>query len=550
MDSPHSHKRVLVVDNDDDLRQALALNLRFNGYRVFSAADTAAAQEILDAEVIDLVIVDKHLDSSAIPDLDLSGVDLAGRMPAEIFKIIYTAYENLESSNIIHEKLRPVQIVNKNRPGTGAEIIQAVSAAFDEMKLRFDLNIEAPGFDWVALARSIELPPGEATTPGELDVTRILQRLFFDASQVVLEPFKLEPPYTAVSTSGSALLLATAHRYSQSPAEVVKLGAAGEVKTELEKFEKIKRELGGQRRVEIDGRDVAYSRRLGGLVYRLIDSDRFNQITSYRHFYTETSVESITQANYKFFEVTFSGLYNNAQVQQLDLLTAYAPQLHLTPHKLEGVMSQALRPANPNAPQLEFNGIPYSLPNPVTWAVREGAWRALGRRSVHCCLVHGDLHNRNILVDTAENLPKFWLIDFARSDESHTLRDFVELESDIKFTLLESGGLEGLFQLDAALLAPGQFGQEAPRTASTDPQVIKAYRVIAGLRQAAAELTRHSDDLREYYEALLVHTLNAMRLRHLGLEQKERALLSAALICRRLDTWPDWEFHPQTGKGL
>lgn len=551
-DPRHWHKRVLVVDNDDDLRRALAINLRLNGYRVFSAIDSGTAQEILNAEVIDLAIVDKHLDSSAIPEMDLSGVELAEKMPEEIFRIIYTAYENLESSNIIHEKLRPVQIVSKNRADTGAEIIRVINAAFNGMRLRFDLNIEAPGIDWGALVRSIEIPPGEAAAaPDELDVARILQRLFSDASQVVLEPFRPAAPYTNLSTSGSVLLLAEAHRNSLSPAEVVKLGAAGEVKTEVVKFEKIKRELGTLRRVEIDSRDVAYSRRLGGLVYRLIASDRFSQITGYRHFYTETGTGIIAQANRAFFEVTFGGLYRNAKIQQLDLLSTLAPQLHLTPHKLERVMSQVLRPANPSAPQLEFDAIPHCLPNPVSWAVRDGEWRSLGRRSVFCCLVHGDLHNRNILVDTAEaNSPKFWLIDFARSDESHTLRDFIELETDIKFTLLESGGLEGLFQLDAALLAPGQFGQDPPHTASKDPQVIKAYRVIADLRRAAAELTRHSDDLREYYEALLVHTLNAMRLRHLGLEQRERALLSAALISRRLDTWPDWEFHPQPGKGL
>ena len=62
-------ERILVVDDDDQLRRALRINLNARGYQVATAADGRTALEIAGRTPPDLVIVDLGL-----PDLD--GVDV------------------------------------------------------------------------------------------------------------------------------------------------------------------------------------------------------------------------------------------------------------------------------------------------------------------------------------------------------------------------------------------------------------------------------------------------------------------------------------------
>ena len=57
--------RILVVDDDDQLRRALRINLNARGYQVATAADGRTALETASASPPDLVIVDLGL-----PDLD------------------------------------------------------------------------------------------------------------------------------------------------------------------------------------------------------------------------------------------------------------------------------------------------------------------------------------------------------------------------------------------------------------------------------------------------------------------------------------------------
>jgi len=66
-------------------------------------------------------------------------------------------------------------------------------------------------------------------------------------------------------------------------------------------------------------------------------------------------------------------------------------------------------------------------------------------------ITHGDLNGKNILVD--ENGHP-WLIDFFRTGPEHVLRDFVELEADIKFNYLESGDMEALYEFESSLASP------------------------------------------------------------------------------------------------
>ena len=129
-----------------------------------------------------------------------------------------------------------------------------------------------------------------------------------------------------------------------------------------------------------------------------------------------------------------------------------------------------------------------------------------------------------------------WLIDFYRTYQSHILRDFVILESDIKYRLLAQPNNKDFLLLEAALLQ-WQPDQGAINFAAAHSDVEKAIRVVANLRKIAYELGKGTGTTihKEYLISLLMATLNVVRLRHIPDNRKMQAMLSAALICAELD---------------
>src|SRR5260370_34651746 len=65
-----AEKRILLVEEERELRELLVLGLRRAGYTVDGAATAAEAQQLLDAQSYALVIADWHLP-------DGNGIDLA-----------------------------------------------------------------------------------------------------------------------------------------------------------------------------------------------------------------------------------------------------------------------------------------------------------------------------------------------------------------------------------------------------------------------------------------------------------------------------------------
>jgi DNA-binding response OmpR family regulator len=65
-----TEKRILLVEDEADLRKALALGLRRAGYQVDVAASAAEAQQLIEAQSYALVLADWQLP-------DGNGIDLA-----------------------------------------------------------------------------------------------------------------------------------------------------------------------------------------------------------------------------------------------------------------------------------------------------------------------------------------------------------------------------------------------------------------------------------------------------------------------------------------
>jgi hypothetical protein len=211
--------------------------------------------------------------------------------------------------------------------------------------------------------------------------------------------------------------------------------------------------------------------------------------------------------------------------------------LHLSLEKLETVLEKESELARyrPGAATFEFPGIERSFVNPLRWLEKNFD------TDLDFSITHGDVHSRNILVD---DLGQAWLIDFARTGEGHILRDFIELESDIKFTLLDEVDVVALCDFELALVSPDCW-DDAPHLGQRfdRPSLNKAFAVVRGLRTLVSRFYPMIDK-KEYYHALLYQTLNIVRLSRIDPLKKQHALLAAALICERLQDW-DGPWPPQ-----
>lgn len=83
-----SQLRVLIVEDDDNARAALATLLRDEGYVVDTAGDGRSALEHVECLPLDLIITDISMPG-------MNGLDLLRRLPDDIPVIAVTAFEDV-----------------------------------------------------------------------------------------------------------------------------------------------------------------------------------------------------------------------------------------------------------------------------------------------------------------------------------------------------------------------------------------------------------------------------------------------------------------------
>jgi len=530
----NSKKHILVADNDPDTLAAVQFNMKMAGYKVFTANSPERAKEVLDEQIIHLAIIDMRLRNDQ--ELEYSGSEVAADMPSYIPSIIYTAYEDSESIRRAVVKAKAKDSLDKKKPGTASELIETVDRVFkNDVKVNFDLEIEGK-VTCEEIAEKIEITSHEGTRPSVEDVRQILQALFHEANSICISSMFSPGTQPANKQSRSVVVLVRpCYREARGEARVVKFSEMAEIRQEESKYHHIEPLLGGNRRAVLGG--TAYSRKIGGLIYTLIDGDDWESIQLFSDYFQNSDEKALCRSLERFFDQSFHTIFESAVLKSVNLTESYCNAFHLTPQKLT-LAIEALRPNENAEPHLYFEGLKETFLNPVLWILQHGEFRKFDVTS-KVCLCHGDLHGRNILVNSDEH---YWLIDFARVEESQAVRDFVELETDIKFNIMKDADLAALLSFECGLLTPQRFKQEVPEVEFKSKSLAKTYKVIAKLRQVAAKSLVLDDEMSEYYQALLFNTLKVLRLRHIPAAKKEHALLSAALICQRLDHWPEWDF--------
>jgi DNA-binding response OmpR family regulator len=120
-------QRILVVDDQKDVRAMICMVLRVNHFEVVEAASAAAALQLFGESEFNAAIVDIFLDDSNGMDVIAAMRDRAPDLPVVAVSGM-TAFDGASMSDDL------TRVVYLQKPFRPAELIRAVAAARDVMK--------------------------------------------------------------------------------------------------------------------------------------------------------------------------------------------------------------------------------------------------------------------------------------------------------------------------------------------------------------------------------------------------------------------------------
>ena len=526
----HIHaKSVLLVEDSEDYSRPVKRWLVKEGYQVTVAASLSEARQAFDTGHFHAAVIDVCLNTNDPRNRDgikllevLHKMGLSTLIPCVILSASMHPEVILETT----QKYNARYVVKQ--PGYGKELKEELNKFFEnKVQINFDLEYEvdtdqllpqiAEDVKW---ADNIQ-PPVDLLTEQLKD---IFGRLFLNANRIYIR--KLKPGLT-----GAAILrVEQTGRYGLSPAFVVKIGRQDKIQKEDDNFRDYVKDYIPLASVRVN---AAYRRHLGGILYTFMGGG-LKSFIEFDDFYAREDASAINESLHNLITSTCAHWYNHREQVRVDLRKEYYEALNLEPARLIERIQSVLPEYEPQAKEMCFPLTEEALINPLAWM--EEAENGLDFiLPVFRSTTHGDLTGRNIMVDEAS---KFWLIDFYRTYPSHILRDFVILETDIKYRLMPAADLPGFIRLEKLLLS-GDFSKpeiDVPQSLSGDLK--KAAGVIHMLHHTAARIAMGVSGegavQREYLESLLMTTLNVVRLRHVEVARKHQALYSTHLICQQL----------------
>lgn len=220
-----AHKRILVVDDEDGMREMLTLTLKRRGYEVSTAANGREALELLGSEPIDIVLTDVRM-----PELD--GLGLIGEMqksksPALV--LLMSAYADLDTA-IEGLKLGASDYVSK--PFKAEEVLLKIRMAEERIRLEEErAALEAEN------ARLRGEGPTVTTVSGIIGKSERLKRVFNTIGKVA--DYKSTVLILGESGTGKELVAKALHSMSgrnEGPFVPINCGAIPETLLESELF--------------------------------------------------------------------------------------------------------------------------------------------------------------------------------------------------------------------------------------------------------------------------------------------------------------------------
>jgi len=526
-------KRVLVVENDIHFRHSVQVLLGANGYTVFSAASADEGKLIAARERVHVALLDIRLKSDPDQD-DISGMILAEQLDPVIVTIMMSAYPSVEIVRSIYDDVSAFTFVDKEEFPSG--LLKELAKAFEE-KVRINPNLDVAwrGISPEEVAHEIEMDDKPRLAVLETEVDELLCKLFNQADEVLVSELIPADRIRSTSQSGAVLLKVQPHYNSTGWAThmVVKLAAREMIDVEAANYEEyVDGFIAGFRHTRIHHQVETHL--LGGIIYTLLGTP-IEECVDLGTFYAEHAASDTVEVLKELFTEICKRWYdsrNRRPRRTRDLMELYAKPLKLSVERLEAAMAEAGLSdwTNGGKTRHKIPGLKGHFVNPVEWLGRHPSLPT----QTSLCSTHGDMHSRNLLVDRNRQA---WLIDFYRTGRGHLFRDMIELESDVKFTLLDVTDLPSLLRFELALMSADHFNDAPTIPSFREPELKKAFRVVQGIRHIAGLLADPGADMLDYYQGLLLQTLAMIRLRHVTPEKKGHAYMAAALLVERLEEW-------------
>ncbi len=536
-----NHRRQVLLVEDNEGNEGEVKRWLRNEYQVEVARSLAEAKTRLLNSHYHVLIVDINLDEDhernkdgyrlmewAVAEPSLEGMPF----------IVITAYDRGDLAIQGFNGKLPIAGWVMKLPSYRGMLLATVSSTFkDLVRINYELTYDADSEErLLPMAGHIEWPEGaeKPNTPMLVDeIKDLIGKSFRDASRVYLQEL-------TKGLSGAAVIKVKAKWDSDyGPACVLKISRRDKVQTEFHNYEKyVARHLPPNTAVNAQ---VVYAGHLGAIQYNFAE-DANKPLSEFDAFFEREPAERITLALRSLFLDTCRYWYATPQPEYCNLVELYLEALNLDKEKLTSRIRRFLPELEPAAPRLSLPDEPADVLNPLFW---------LGSNFNHCTvkayhsISHGDLTGRNVFVNEQGHC---WLIDFFRTYRSHMLRDFVILETDIKYRLLpelfQKAGRPEAYSWDEYRALEQALGSgELGHVSTLSPEVGKAAAALLTTRALADELMvqhhRDGDNIRrQVLISRLITHLNVTRLRHVATRHKLWALATAGHICEELEQLP------------
>jgi DNA-binding response OmpR family regulator len=551
-------KRVLFVDNDPDFLDTRSESLAGTVFNLFKSTSFEQAEAILRDHWVHLVIIDLRLRDEG-DERDTSGLTLA-KMDAyrSLPKIILTKFPSYES---VREALGPaldglppaVDFVAKQE---GPEaLLQSVEEAFARyVRINWDLLIRwDENLSFLHLTSLIEPTVSRIHISDRTDELEDLFRcLFYDSHQITISRL-----LTRQKTSVALAVFA----FSEAGVEsqfVVSCSQKPDLQPEANHDQTFAPKAAGQgSTVRVKSAETVH---FAAAAYVLMGGT-LEGVTTLTEFYRDSPVEIVIQALDRLFTTTLLPWYEKGRFREdkkplIDFVVEWSgldksilSSVILEP-RLESICQECL---SAGLTQLDYSphqltlhlldSTPDSYPNPITCLSET---RLAFNAPLLCGTFHGQLNGDSILVDRQG---WSWLIDFSQSGQGPLLRDFVSLETALKFELLTVFNVQTLHDMEKRLAAVANLGTEID-VAGFEAGAQKALKAIECIRHHAASVI--GDDLDSYLGGLLYSAIGYLAaydptVRHTRQELIPylHSLLSAAVLCQRLAPLPRADLSSQ-----
>jgi CheY-like chemotaxis protein len=555
-----SKGRVLVVDNNPKVLASVRDFLKANGYLVHTADSPRQALKIAQEEIVHLCIIDVRLIDD-YDETDVSGLDLAAVIDPDIPKIILTAYGD---TGLIIRSLSPDKrgialamdfVLKKFGP---YRLLEAAEKAF-QSKVRLNTEMEITwekGLSWRTLIEELKIYRGKGEgekRKAEDELEDLVVRLLDRATALRM--------LHVISGRGGCGVVIAQPSFGGAMGEdmVIKFGPRETVMTEFANYKHWVEPFAAVRCTQLRDEPVR-TPRLGAIKYSFV-GERPGKLVHFNDYYLrdDVPIESIEETLRYLFEECCELWYKSKRKPSkgervpLDVwyrgqLSFYGKHVKELQNVVEGLvngeqsLARHFRRQGPDRLEITLDSETISLPNPAYFALEAKSSEKGGNFFPIPSLVaitHGDLNGTNILVDGEG---KTWLIDFFNTGWGPALRDLAELESVVKFELLQTDDLLARYALERTLLSAQSLKHPIQvENLSHLAELDRAVAAIQQLRALACDIA-NTDDPREYYIGFLFYALKEMagftpkvgEEKHLSVGQYH-ALLSAAMICDRLE---------------